>query len=141
MNSELWHSPEAINAVGKLVPSLPHLKPALVAFFKGALSTWKRFTAEFDDKGQIHNATASEKKMAYRPSTNDHNEGALGSLCQYLCKKPGTTMHQYNALAMFMFNDTSKFVQQHFTSEDHHFVWKMACAIDADHLEQKKRQN
>ena len=44
-------------------------------------------------------------------------------------------MHQYNALAMFMFNDTSKFVKQHFSSEDHHFVQKIARIIDASHPE------
>jgi hypothetical protein len=54
-------------------------------------------------------------------------------------QKPSITVHQYNALAMFMFNDTSQFVQQHFTSDDHHFVWKMACAMDSSHLEQKQK--
>jgi len=121
--------------VKKLAPSLPHLKSLLVAFFKGALSAWKRFSMEFDEDGQIHSATTSEKKRAHRPPTNDDNEGALGSFRLHLRKKPNTTIYQYNALAMFMFNDTSKFVKQHFSSEDHHFVQKMAHIIDTSHPE------
>src|SRR5437667_9646500 len=79
MDGKPWYTPEAVEAVKKLSPSLPHLKPLLVAFFKGALSAWKRFSMEFDEDGQIHGATASEKKRAHRPPKTDDNEGATKS--------------------------------------------------------------
>src|SRR5438034_1765952 len=42
-----WENANVMEAISKLEPSLPHLEPLLVAFFKGALETWKRFTSEF----------------------------------------------------------------------------------------------
>jgi hypothetical protein len=39
MDSKQWHSLEAVAAVEKLASSLPHLKSALIAFFKEVLST------------------------------------------------------------------------------------------------------
>ena len=69
------------------------------------------------------------------PPTNDVNEGALGALQSYLHRKPNTTMHQYNALAMFKFNNTAAFVQHVFVAEDHAFVRQEACKRDGGHLE------
>jgi len=41
--------------------------------------TWKKFTSEFAPGGLIDKATADERKLVWMPSTNDVNEGALGS--------------------------------------------------------------
>jgi hypothetical protein len=61
------------------MPELPHLKPLLVRFFQGAAKGWKRFTSEFAPGGLIDEATVEEKDLAWLPTTNDVNEGALGS--------------------------------------------------------------
>jgi len=74
MDGKPWHTPEATKAVLKLSPSLPHLKPVLVAFFKGALTTWEHFTSEFEEGGLIHSTTAEERDRAWMPPTNDVNE-------------------------------------------------------------------
>ncbi|KZT32243.1 hypothetical protein SISSUDRAFT_964622, partial [Sistotremastrum suecicum HHB10207 ss-3] len=58
---------------------LPHLKPLLVAFFEGALETWRRFSAEFAEGGDIHSASPADRSDSWMPPTNDENEGALGS--------------------------------------------------------------
>ena len=126
MDGKPWHTPEATKAVLKLSPSLPHLKPVLVAFFKGALTTWEHFTSEFEEGGLIHSTTAEERDRAWMPPTNDVNEGALGAFCSYIQKKPNTTMLQYNALAKFKFNHTAAFVHQEFNSDDYAFVHKLA---------------
>jgi hypothetical protein len=107
----------------------------LVAFFNGALTTWKRFTAEFQKGGMIDYVTSEEKEKAWMPPTNDVNEGALGALCLYLRKNPNTTMHQYNALMMFKFNNTAAFVHDVFEKEDHAYVCQLACNMDSHHLE------
>jgi hypothetical protein len=60
-------------------PELPHLANVLVAFLKGALTTWKRFTTEFVPGGLIDEASAEQKDLAWMPATNDVNEGILGS--------------------------------------------------------------
>ena len=58
---------------------LPHLKELISAFFEGALTTWHRFTAEFTPGRLIDMSSIDEKDKAWMPSTNDANEGALGS--------------------------------------------------------------
>jgi hypothetical protein len=139
MDGKPWKDPEAINAIAHLAPSLPHLKPVLVAFFEGALMTWKRFTAEFQEGGLIDQASADEKEQAWMPPTNDVNEGALGALRSYLRKKPNTTMHYYNALAMFKFNRTGVFAHHIFVSEDHAYIRQEARRRDNSHLEKARK--
>jgi hypothetical protein len=51
-----------------LGPSLPYLKPLLVEFCKGALETWKRFTAEFEEGGIIDQLTPEREEK----SLTDH---------------------------------------------------------------------
>ena len=64
MGGQEWQSPEAFTAIQKLAPSLPHLKPLLVAFFEGAAQTWKCFTSEFAPGGLIDEATQQECDLA-----------------------------------------------------------------------------
>ena len=79
-----WHRPDAFETVHKLSPQLPHLQPVLVAFFKGDLITFERFTSEFAPGSPIDLASATEKELAWMPPTNDVNEGALGSYRLYI---------------------------------------------------------
>ncbi len=72
MKKQLWmarhgETPEVIETVKKLQPELPHLKDCLVAFFTGALETWKRFIAECAEGGVIDKATDYEKEIAWMP--------------------------------------------------------------------------
>ena len=77
-NGQPWHSKEVVEKINKLAPDFPYLKEALIAFFRGALETWKRFTSEYSPGGLIDEATQEEKDLAWMPTTNDVNEGALG---------------------------------------------------------------
>jgi hypothetical protein len=138
MDKKPWHTPEAVKAVLKLSQSLPHIKPVLVAFFKGALTTWESFTSEFEEGSLIHSTTAEERDRAWMPPTNDVNEGALGAFRSYLHKKPNTRMLQYNALAKFKFSRTAAFVHQEFNSDDYAFVHKLAQEMDASQLRKKQ---
>lgn len=139
VDGEPWKDPQAMDAIYRLSPSLPYLKPVLVAFFRGALRTWKRFTSEFQEGGEIDQTTSEEKDRAWMPPTNDVNEGALGALRSYLRKKPNATLHKYNALAMFKFNDTKAFAQHVFVAEDHTYVRQEARKRDCSHLERDRK--
>jgi hypothetical protein len=139
MDGKSWYNPAAIHAVHKLIPTLPHLQPVLVAFCKGALISWQRFSAEFEEGGSIVHLSSSDKDLAWRPPTNDLNEGALGSLRSQLRQKPNMTILQFNALKKFKFNQTSEFVKQEFLPEDYKFIHKMARSIDAAHLEKMRK--
>jgi hypothetical protein len=88
MDGKEWENPGVITAILKLVPQLPHLSQVLVAFLKGALVTWERFTSEFVPGGLIDEATDLEKDLAWMPPTNDINEGVLGSYRVFMRYKP-----------------------------------------------------
>ena len=73
------------------------------------------------------------------PPTNDVNEGALGAYRLYIWRKPTTTNAQYNALAMFNFNNTAAFMAKYFTKEDYAHTRAVVRAAESDHTEQKLR--
>jgi len=126
LDGEEWHYPDVIKAIKKMELDLPHLKPVLVTFFKGAAETWKRFTSEFAPGGLIDEATVEENRLAWMPATNDVNKGALGSFHVLVRQQPQLTLLGHNALAMFFRNDTEAFMAKMFTEkEDYIFLHKM----------------
>ncbi|KAJ7482108.1 hypothetical protein B0H11DRAFT_2232704 [Mycena galericulata] len=95
LDGQEWSNPEAMRVVFDLIPTLPYVKPITLAFFRGALTTWVRFCAEFAPGGLIDECTATERQLAWMPSTNDANEGALGAYRVHIRGKPSLTLHQY----------------------------------------------
>ncbi|THV05639.1 hypothetical protein K435DRAFT_647075 [Dendrothele bispora CBS 962.96] len=140
LDGKAWHDPKAVETVFDMCSELVHLQAITLAFFRGSLSTWTRFSAEFAPGGLIDEATADEKQLAWMPSTNDANEGALGQLRVTLRNKPTLTLHQYNALAMYSRNQTISFMNALFEAEDHEFVMREARRIDSSGLAKKRRQ-
>jgi hypothetical protein len=65
IDGQEWQSPEAFTTIQELEPSLPHLKPLLVAFFEGAAQIWKHFISEFAPGGLIDEATQQEHDLAW----------------------------------------------------------------------------
>jgi len=74
------------------------------------------------------------------PPTNDVNEGALGSYRLFIRKRPNSSLHQYNAQAMFKRNGTEEFMARHFQESDQGYLRKTAQAVDASGLEKKHRK-
>ncbi|KAF8205788.1 hypothetical protein K438DRAFT_1579294 [Mycena galopus ATCC 62051] len=140
LDGQPWHDPLAVEAVINLMPSLPHLTDITIAFFRGSLTTWIRFSAEFAPGGLIDECSATERQLAWMPSTNDANEGALGAYRVAVRGKPSLTLHQYNSLAMYRRNDTQDFMDAVFTEEDHAYIMREARRIDASGLERLRRQ-
>jgi len=95
-----------------MASSLPHLREALVLFLEGALETWIHFSAEFADNGKIAQADAKQRHRAWMPTTNDHNEGALGAFRVSKRKAPNMTLETHNAQKMLKQNDTEDFIGQ-----------------------------
>ncbi|KAF8804592.1 hypothetical protein BYT27DRAFT_7259078 [Phlegmacium glaucopus] len=135
-----WDDPGAMAAALVLIPELPCITAITIAFFRGSLPTWTRFSAEFAPGGLIDEATAEEKHLSWMPATNDTNEGALGAHRVTIQNKPSMTLHQYNALAMFRHNDTQEFMDAVYVEADHKFIMREACRIDASGLEGKRRK-
>ena len=74
----------------------------MVAFFKGALTTWAHFTSEFTLGGVLDEATDLQKDLAWIPPTNDLNEGMLGSYHQFIRTRPQTSLHKFNSQVMYV---------------------------------------
>jgi hypothetical protein len=109
-----------------------------VAFFKGAAETWKRFTSEFAPGGLIDEASQEEHDLAWMLPKNDINEEALGSYCVMMHWQPQLTLLEYNAQAMFFYNDTEAFMKKFFVEpKDYKFLHSMAWQATA---EDKKRR-
>ena len=64
VDQQLWPSKEVVGKINKLAPEFLHLKGALVAFFEGALESWKWFTSEYTPGGLIYEAIQEEKDLA-----------------------------------------------------------------------------
>ncbi|KAF8202587.1 hypothetical protein K438DRAFT_1757917 [Mycena galopus ATCC 62051] len=140
LDGKEWKDKKAVDAVKKLMSSLPHLPAITMAFFRGTLATWVRFSSEFAPGGVIDQCSAIEKQLAWMPSTNDANEGALGSYRVAVRGKPSLTLHQYNSLAMYRRNDTQDFMDAVLTDEDHAFIMREARRVDASGAEALRRQ-
>ncbi|KAJ7123916.1 hypothetical protein C8R46DRAFT_1237981 [Mycena filopes] len=117
LDGQEWEDPAAIQAIVKLMPTLPHLKDIVVAFFRGALATFIRFSSEFAPGGLIDEASASERQAAWMPATNDANEGGLGQ----------------------MRNNTQDFMDALFEWPDHLYIMRLARKQDASGLERKRK--
>lgn len=96
-----WDRPgaAAVAAVHCLAPELPHLRAIFVTFLDGALETWTRFSAEFNDERDIAKFTEAEKKTCWMPTTNDANEGSLGEYRSYIRHHPTGGLLLFNSLA------------------------------------------
>jgi hypothetical protein len=126
----------AMYNAGKLL----HLKDVLVAFLQGAHSTWMRFTEEFAIGGLIATSTAEERDLAAMPTTNDINEGMLGSWRKHAREKPSTTVGHFSDQAAFSRNDTQEFMNAMFTDEDHAHLRHQARRIDKSGVERQQRE-
>ena len=136
LSGEVWGRPDGFYAIHALIPRLPHLREALVAFFQGALDTWERFTSEFAADGLIASSTAAERARAWIPTTNDVNEGALGDLRVWKRKAPSMTLLHFNSRKMYKRNDTKTFMEN-LTPEANKFIKQSARLLDSIQLEKQ----
>ena len=134
-----WDSPEFMEYVAVQQQKYPHLRRALVEFFKGALETWERFTPEFRADSSAMNTTDEEKLLAFRSPTNDVNESQLGIKRQMARRAPNMTEHQFNARLMFGRNDVDD-VTDFLSVELRRFARGEARKIDRSKARQAQRQ-
>ncbi|KAF8177867.1 hypothetical protein BJ912DRAFT_930228 [Pholiota molesta] len=95
---------------------------------------------EFAPGGIIDTCSANELAQAWMPTTNDTNEGALGTFRVAIQNDPCLTLHQYNAQAMFTRNETQTFMDTLLDHLDHAFIMCKARELDSSKLEVKRRK-
>jgi hypothetical protein len=101
LDGEPFHDRNVFLAAQALAPQLPDLTRMISAMFSGAGVTWIRFTPEFAIGGPIDLIPRTIPPKLYIPSTNDHNEGPLGSYRVHIRYHPNSTPESFSALERY----------------------------------------
>ncbi|KAK7045215.1 hypothetical protein R3P38DRAFT_2442367, partial [Favolaschia claudopus] len=120
-----------ILAAQALASELPDLSRMITAMFNGSGETWIRFTPEFVVGGTIDMIPPEIRPFLYVTSTNDHNEGPLGSLRVHVRFHPNSNPESFSALERYWRNDTEAFAAKYITAEDLLFVMREVRVEDA----------
>jgi hypothetical protein len=139
LDGQPWESPEFMEYISASKQEYPHLRRALIGFFKGALETWERFIPEFHAGSDAMNTTDEEKLLAFRSPTNDINESQLGIKRQMARRAPNMTEHQFNTRLMFGRNDVDN-VTDFLSIELRRFARGEARRIDRSKARLTQRQ-
>ncbi|KAJ3831162.1 hypothetical protein F5878DRAFT_667849 [Lentinula raphanica] len=141
LDGKEWEHPDVIKLIHSELSDMPNFKGLLTEFLNESLACWVRFTAEFAPGGLIDMATEEEKDSAWMPSTNDANEGALGSYRVMLRFKHSLSFLQYNAIMAYSCNNTQAFMDAMLTLDDFSYIMKEARTLDASGVEKKRRED
>ncbi|KAH7922726.1 hypothetical protein BV22DRAFT_1016713 [Leucogyrophana mollusca] len=136
-----FERPEAFYAIQQIAQDsqrYPHVSRLLVAFFEGALATWERFCAEFAPGGVIANSTPSQRQLAHMKTTNDDNEGALGTVRVSLRRAPHMSLAHLNSCFMYKKNKTGAYIKK-MGPDGRKYLRKKARSNDALGREKKRR--
>ncbi|KAJ8579906.1 hypothetical protein M405DRAFT_695455, partial [Rhizopogon salebrosus TDB-379] len=129
----------AIQCIAQDSKKYPHLRHLLVAFFEGALGTWVRFCAEFTVGGAIDKSSTTQREMAYMKTTNDDNEGALGTACTSLRRAPHMSLSHFNSRFMYKKNKTGTYIKNVLSPGARKGLSRKARVVDARGDERKRR--
>ncbi|KZV70702.1 hypothetical protein PENSPDRAFT_606996 [Peniophora sp. CONT] len=112
-----WEDRHAIEAIEKLIPSLPGFRHTFVQGLLGARSCWDRFTVQFAGGSEIDAMTAAERIFCYMPAENDDNESLLGQLRKFARLNPTASARTFSDGASYAQNDTEAFARRYLTSD------------------------
>ncbi|KAF9233214.1 hypothetical protein BU15DRAFT_54211 [Melanogaster broomeanus] len=137
-----FERPEVIYVVQSLVQDkthFPHIRPLFAAYLEGALETVERFSAEFAPGGAIAKSTGEQRKMARMNTTNDVNEGALGTLRVAMRRAPQMSLAHFNARTRYKRNRTGTYIKKFLNARARKYLRKKARVDDASGIERKRR--
>ncbi|KAH8094872.1 hypothetical protein BXZ70DRAFT_1009820 [Cristinia sonorae] len=141
LDGQVWQDPDVVNAVHRQAATMPHLRPALVAFFTGALNKWESFTSEFAAEGMLDRTSKAltERLRIWIHATNDINEGALGQFRVGMRHCPAIGLRKFNARTMYKMNGTRAYVDD-LDPLDRKYLRVVARDADSGGLEKKRRR-
>ena len=102
-----WNRLDAVIAVRKAAPKLPHLRRCVSKMFEGARDACSSFLSEFAVGDAIDMATADQRELAFRPPTNDCSEGDLGCFRLFARQRQTKNTLLYNANRQYHENKTA----------------------------------
>ena len=132
---------DVLDAIQKNKTTLPDLEDAIIAFVQGARETFvDRFSDEFKEGNGINELTETERSKLYFASTNDVNEGGLGSWRRGQERRPAETLHKFNTGFKATQNNTKQFIQHKLTQDaDDVYLMRSARRLDASGLHQQRK--
>ncbi|KAJ7237982.1 hypothetical protein C8J57DRAFT_1727742 [Mycena rebaudengoi] len=101
-----------LHAIAELRPCLPNFLLTISCMFGGAERGWIHFTPEFHIGGTFDKLTPEQRAILHIPTTNDRNEGMLGSLTTHLQYHPNSTAHSFSNQARAERNNTESFIKK-----------------------------
>jgi hypothetical protein len=141
LDGKAWSDTNAWAACIQLLPTLPHVRPLLLAGLKSALDCFERFTTEFIEGGLIDTSTEAERRKGNMPAHNCNNEGLLGSWRRFSRESPSSTVDHFTDQVMFHRNETQAFIDDQMNTEaDQAFLRQEARRIDESGLEKARRE-
>ncbi|KAJ7588432.1 hypothetical protein C8J56DRAFT_785804 [Mycena floridula] len=120
-----------IQTIQDLVPEFPDLFFRISNMFAGAAKGWVQFTPRFHIGGTFDLLTPAQHKLLFTPSTNDHNEGMLGSYWVHMRYHPSTTPETFSNQTRVKRNNTEAFIEKHCDAADQKYVMKEVCIFGA----------
>lgn len=136
LDGKPWTNPHVVQRIHELAPSLPHFRGALVDFFEGVLETFIRFSSEFVEGGVVNTMTEEERQSVFLPSTNDCNEGELGSGRQAFRRYGRISLLRHNSATCFDRNGAGDYMD---TLSDDVIRWIYAEARRRDAAGSEKK--
>jgi hypothetical protein len=137
-----FERPEAfyiIQCIAQDTTKYPHLCSLFVAFLEGALETLIRFCREFAANGVIAHTSPETRKLARMNTTNDANEGALGTLRVSMRRAPRMSLAHFNARLKYKKNQTGMYMKTALGPNARKYLRKKARINDAAGAEKKRR--
>lgn len=113
-----------IDTIRQLRPEYPNLLLAISAMFSGCKDGWIQFTPEFHVGGTFDSLTPEQRAILFIPSTNDHNEGMLGSFRVHMRYHPNSTARSFSNQTRAERNNTEAFIKKIYSAAVEKFVMR-----------------
>ncbi|KAJ7328722.1 hypothetical protein DFH08DRAFT_815497 [Mycena albidolilacea] len=101
-----------INTIWQLALKMSNLLLTISAMFSGAADRWVHFTPEFHVDGTFDRLTLEQRAILFILSTNDCNEGLLGSYRVHMCYHSNSTPQSFSNQTRAEQNNTKAFIKK-----------------------------
>ncbi|KAJ7125932.1 hypothetical protein C8R44DRAFT_874342 [Mycena epipterygia] len=99
-------------SIRQLIRELPNVFLVISNMFSGSETGWIQFTPEFQVGGTFDCLTPKQRAILFIPSTNDANEGMLGSYRVHMRYHSNSTAHSFSNQTRTERNNTEAFIKK-----------------------------
>lgn len=117
--------------IRQLRPDLPNIFLIISNMFAGCTTGWIQFTPEFHVGGTFDLLTPEQRAILFIPSTNDCNEGMLGSYRVHMRYHPNSTAQSFSNQTRTERNNTEAFIKKFCDAAVEKFVMREVRKVGA----------